>query len=284
MAQFFSTWGIRHRVSSAYYAESNIRAELGIKAAKRLIRDNTGVKGSLQTNQFAQALLSHRNAPDPHTKVSPAEIVFGHKIRDMIPQSAYAPLKHWAQFAKERETCFLKRHYLKSERLHPQRILSQLVQGDHVYIQDQAGPTPKKWNKLGIVLQSLPHESFLVKVDGSNHVTKRNRRFLRKFTPFQEQSSGSYSKPGPIKTPTCCSLTLTSDTTYPTTLFDTMDTPLLVATTLVDRSHSPIPYLLTPSSALGRGASSVPSQVGLNASIGVPNPVISDGGPELTQP
>ena len=57
--QFFHTWGIHHRVSSAYHAESNKRAELGVKTAKRLIRDNIGVQGSLNTNQFTQALLAN---------------------------------------------------------------------------------------------------------------------------------------------------------------------------------------------------------------------------------
>ena len=240
VSQFFETWGIRHRISSAYYAESNKRAELGVKAAKRLIRNNIGVKGSLQTNQFAQALLSQRNAPDPHTKVSPAEIVFGHKIRDTIPQPSYAPLKHWADLARDRETCFLKRHYLKSERLQPKKFLSQLVQGDHVYIQDQAGTTPKKWNKSGTVLESLPHESFLVKIDGSGHVTKRNRRFLRKFTPFQEQPIRKPNPPGPLP-PSCCSIMQNQEPTYPTTLLDALDTPLLVAATLADRNHRQSP-------------------------------------------
>ena len=34
---FFKRWGIRHRLSSAYYAQSNGRAEVSVKAMKRLI-------------------------------------------------------------------------------------------------------------------------------------------------------------------------------------------------------------------------------------------------------
>ena len=33
-------------------------------------------------------------------------------------------------------------------------------------------------------MEVLPHHSYLVKVDGSNHVTKRNRQFIRKVVPF----------------------------------------------------------------------------------------------------
>ena len=60
-----------------------------------------------------------------------------------------------------------------------------LFPGDSVYVQDQSGRTPKLWTKSGIVLESLPHDSYLIKIDGSNKVTKRNRQFLRSFVPFQ---------------------------------------------------------------------------------------------------
>ena len=45
---FLSAWGVQHRVSSARYPQSNGRAELSIKTAKRLIYDNTK-HGSLDT-------------------------------------------------------------------------------------------------------------------------------------------------------------------------------------------------------------------------------------------
>ena len=217
---FLRTWGVTHRVSSAYFAESNKRAELGVKTAKRLIRDNVGCQGSLNTNQFTQALLAHRNAPDPHNKVSPAEIVFGHRIRDIIPANSYVPSEHWVKFAAEREACFLRRHFSKSERLDgKKRKLVELVPGDNVYIQDQVGKTPRKWSKSGVIIESLPHNSFLVKVDGSGHITRRNRQFLRRFTPFSPIS----------KSPSlvCSATNLEDPSLYP--WLDVMDTPLTVA-------------------------------------------------------
>ena len=50
-----------------------------------------------------------------------------------------------------------------------------LIQGDIASIQDQPGNTPRMWSKTGTVLEVLSHDSFLVRVDGSNKVTKRNR-------------------------------------------------------------------------------------------------------------
>ena len=187
MKKFCHLWGIKQRISSAYNPVSNKRAEVGVKSAKRLIRDNVGPDGSLNTNQFIQALLAHRNSPDPATGVSPAQIVFGHQIRDIIPSTDYTPQSKWSDLARKREDCFLRRHYMRGEKLDAQaKALKQLKQGDTVYIQNQTGPSPKSWDKSGQIVQCLPHDSFLIKIDGSNHLTKRNRRFLRQFTPFSE--------------------------------------------------------------------------------------------------
>ena len=134
---------------------------MGVKSAKRLIRDNTGPSGSLNTNQFHQALLAHRNCPDSTSKVSPAQIVYGHAVRDLIPAINYTPREEWSTLARKREDCFLKRHYKKCEPLEANaRELQQILPGDNVFIQDQTGPTPKRWSKSGVILESLPHDVF----------------------------------------------------------------------------------------------------------------------------
>ena len=60
-------------------------------------------------------------------------------------------------------------------------------------IQDQTGRTPRAWSKTGIVVEVLPHNSYHIRIDGSNHVTKHNRHFLRKIIPF----SPDYPNPPP---------------------------------------------------------------------------------------
>ena len=54
------TWGIQHRLSSAAYAQSNGRAELAVKTAKRILADNTLPSGSLDTDTVTRALLHTR--------------------------------------------------------------------------------------------------------------------------------------------------------------------------------------------------------------------------------
>ena len=54
---------VRHRLSSTCFPHSNIRAELGVKAMKRLMRDDTGPRGELNNDAFASALLMYCNIP-----------------------------------------------------------------------------------------------------------------------------------------------------------------------------------------------------------------------------
>ena len=89
-----------------YHPHSNCRAELGIKSAQRLLRENTGHDGSLVRDTFFRALLQHRNTPDPDTGVSPAQVLFGRPIKDFIPFQPYKFLTQegWRLAQEDRET------------------------------------------------------------------------------------------------------------------------------------------------------------------------------------
>lgn len=62
---FFRKWGVHHRLSSASFPQSNGRAELAVKATKRLLLDNVGPDGTLNTDKFVRAALTQRNTPLP---------------------------------------------------------------------------------------------------------------------------------------------------------------------------------------------------------------------------
>ena len=47
---FLYRWGVHHRLSSVAFPHSNCRAKIGVKTMKRLITDNTGPKGELDTD------------------------------------------------------------------------------------------------------------------------------------------------------------------------------------------------------------------------------------------
>ena len=112
--------------------------------------------------------------------------VFGHQIRHFLPvlPEKYRPHSSWRNTLEAREEalrhCHIRAHKCLSEHT---RRLPTLKVGDHVRIQNQTGPHPLKWDKTGIIVEVRQYNQYLVKTDGSNRTTLRNRKFLRKFLP-----------------------------------------------------------------------------------------------------
>lgn len=186
-------WGIHHRVSSHYYPRSNKRAEVSVKSSKRMIMNNLGPNGSLDSDKIARAALLHRNCPDPLTGLSPAQVIFGRVLRDHLPLQPghFSVRAEWRQNAERRENALAHRHVIKHEALTSgSRKLPPLKLGDKVMVQDQSTHKPGRWTKTGTVVEVQEYDSYLVKIDGSNTVTKRNRKFLRKVVTYNEVMNG----------------------------------------------------------------------------------------------
>ena len=58
---------------------------------------------------------------------------------------------------------------------------------DVVQVQNQRGSHANKWDLSGTIVQVLDYNAYIVKMDGSGHVTKRNRQFLRPIIPYNRQ-------------------------------------------------------------------------------------------------
>ena len=101
---FLKTWDIHHRLSSAEYPQSNGRAELAVKTAKRIILENT-TRGSLNSDKAAHALLQYRNTPIQSFGLSPAQLLFHRQLRDHLSSipTHYQLHRKWLISAKKRE-------------------------------------------------------------------------------------------------------------------------------------------------------------------------------------
>ena len=108
---FLKRWGVTHRRSSVAYPHANLRAEQAVKQVKRILMGNIGGGGSINVDSFHKAILSYRNAPDPATKASPAQLLFGREIRDAIPATIgrYIPHDTWRDLLEFREKALARR-------------------------------------------------------------------------------------------------------------------------------------------------------------------------------
>ena len=107
---FLKRWKIRRRLSSAYYPQSNGRAEAGVKTAKRILLGNIDPRtGKLDNENAVRALMTHRNTPNC-TGISPAMSLFGRPIRDHLPLSKVRLRVEWQEIKDKREEALAKRH------------------------------------------------------------------------------------------------------------------------------------------------------------------------------
>ena len=228
---YLKHWGITWRNSSAYYAQSNGRAELAVKTIKRILISNCDDKGDIDTMSFARALLQYRNTPLQDLGLSPAQILYGRELRDCMPtmEESLHVHKEWRIAAEEREISLRKRHLRSIETYNEHsKELPELHVHDCVAVQNQTGSHPKRWDKTGVIIETLPFRQFKVLMDGSRRVTLRNRRFLRKIHPVCS------NPPLPTRYNTTC-----EKKTTPLT-------PMRTDTVIQQPAHSPSPPSTPP--------------------------------------
>ena len=106
------------------------------------------------------------------------------------------------------------------------RPLRPLAIGDRVFVQNQRGPNPNKWDRSGLVVESAGNDQYRVKIDGSGRLTLRNCRFLRAYTPIETSSKQrSESPPVPPYSHQQQPLSPMTDSTVPRTSQDATDRP-----------------------------------------------------------
>ena len=190
-------WGVNHDPSSAYFPQSNGRAEVAVRITKRILEDNVGPNGSLDNDKVVRALLQLRNTPDRDCGLSAAEVLFGRRLKDSMPRLDksvpvfQSPQIHptWKENWVAKERAIRSRFVKTCEKLEEHsKELPPLHEGDTVFIQNQnsAHGKPNKWDREGTVIQAGKNDQYLVRVHGTGRITLRNRRFLRKFLQMRD--------------------------------------------------------------------------------------------------
>ncbi|CAL8106515.1 unnamed protein product [Orchesella dallaii] len=188
-------WNIHHSTSSPHFPQSNGHAEAAVKAVKYLLA-KASPNGDVNSEAFQEGLMELRNTPRSDGR-SPAQILFGAPTRTKLPLHRSRFAAEWKSKSSE---CDQRAESLREKARARYDAnaswLSKLNPGDVVLIQD---PKSRHWNLLAEVVESYTRgRSYLVRTE-SGRLLRRNRRFLRRFTPpveeEPEQETPPQSKP-----------------------------------------------------------------------------------------
>ena len=106
---------------------------------KRLLRENAGSDGSLNTDRVNRALLGYRNTPNVELKRSSAQLLYGRNLRDHLlgTKEVYVQQKEWLMIQREREVALAEKYgKIKEDREKRRKRLRSLSVGDNVMIQE----------------------------------------------------------------------------------------------------------------------------------------------------
>ena len=121
-------------------------------------------------------MLQYKNTPLRGCIESPADIVFGRPVQDilpMVPQEGWRRINDCREIAMARLKVDRKETYVMNK-----SVMEPLNNGDVIIIRNMMGPHHTKWMRMGTVIESTGHRQYRVKVDGSSRLLLCNRKNL----------------------------------------------------------------------------------------------------------
>ena len=164
---FARTWGFDIDTSSPRYPRSNGFIERQVGIVKKLL---TKAKDSHRDPELA--LLCLRNTPIDHKLPSPGEMLFGHKLRGILPSKISNTLP---DCDKIKEQLTLRQSTQKKYHDRNAKDLSELKSGQCVRIQDHI---TKKWLPAIVQIRCTEPRSYIVETPNGAHL-RRNRHQIR---------------------------------------------------------------------------------------------------------
>ena len=83
-----------------------------MKVIKRLLRENVGRDGNLDTDKVARVLLGYQNTQNLELKRSPAQLLFGRNLRDHLrgTREVIVQRKEWLIVQRDREIALAEKY------------------------------------------------------------------------------------------------------------------------------------------------------------------------------
>ena len=147
---------------------------------------------TVNADKWAKGLLQWRNTPRADG-LSPAQVVYGHPVRDTMPVHKRAFTPEWQRSIKEAdERTATIHHRLEHMYNRTAHELPQLAVGTKVAVQDHR---TRKWDKYGTIVEVGRNRDYMIRL-ASGRVWRRNRRFLRRRYPVANPEP-----PNPVPNP-----------------------------------------------------------------------------------
>ena len=155
--QLLHDWGVQHRLSSVAYPQSNGRAELAVKSAKRIISGDTAQAASLDNDCTARAILQYGNTPIQNIGLSPAQLLLHRRLRKFVPSqpTLYNPQANWIAAAQNRKMSLSRRNARLIERYN--RTAHTLCPLQKRQIVATQRPTTRRWATKRQIIETLPN-------------------------------------------------------------------------------------------------------------------------------
>ena len=168
---FMQNWSIEHRTSSPHYPQSNGLAESMVKVSKNLIE-----KAVLQDLPWNRFLLDYRCTPISSEIPSPAEILFGRKLRSSISILPSQVMND--RICKQRELIAKKegKFYTNTKDFQDRIKAMPFEAGQNVWLQNSDS---RKCEEAVIREKCREPNSYMVQIPATGQCFRRNSNFIK---------------------------------------------------------------------------------------------------------
>ena len=183
---FMQNWLVKHRTSSLHYPQSNGLAESMVKVSKHLIE-----KAVTQDLPWNQLLLDYRCTPISSEIPSPAEILFGRKLRSSISVLPSQVMND--RISKQRELIAKKegKFYTNAKDFQDRIKALPFEAGQNVWLQNSDS---RKCEEAVIHKKCREPNSYMVEIPATGQCFRRNSNFIK---PRQSGKNSVSADPQP---------------------------------------------------------------------------------------